>query len=119
MAEAILRHVAAVKDYTGDWHVDSAGFANWHLNRPLNERVRQFLGEKGLESEHIGRQVTVDDFRTFDYIFGMDDYSVHDLKEMAPADGTARIAHLADFNEGRDAVIADPFYVSFSESRWI
>lgn len=111
MAESVCRHVAADLGQT-DWHVDSAGIADWNVGRLPEPRALQLLSEKGLKSEHVTRQIQTDDFYKFDYIFGMDDYNVHDLKELAPADSKACIEHLAFYDYGQPRVIADPYFVS-------
>lgn len=111
MAESLLRHIAAELGASG-WHVDSAGIADWNVGRTPEKRALRMLHENGLTSEHVGRVITADDFRTFDYIFGMDDYNIADLKQLAPADATAKIVLLGTFDYGRPEVIADPYFVS-------
>lgn len=57
-------------------------------------------------------QITKDDFYEFDYIFGMDDYNIEDLRGIAPDDATANIELLGTYDYGKPTVIADPYFVS-------
>jgi low molecular weight phosphotyrosine protein phosphatase len=65
---------------------------------------------------HYIFQVKKADFSEFDYIFGMDDDNIDDLKSMAPATFKAKIEMLSKYDAGMDAdrTIRDPYYVSFN-----
>ncbi len=54
------------------------------------------------------------DFSEFDYIFGMDDENMSDLRSMAPAGCKAKIEMLSRYESdpGADSYIRDPYYVS-------
>ena len=57
------------------------------------------------------RQITKADFKKYDFIFGMDDENIGDLKNVAPKDATAKILLLGDFDPENERIIRDPYYV--------
>lgn len=52
----------------------------------------------------------------FDYIFGMDEYNMIDLRERAPKDGKAKLLLLGDFDPEGVREIRDPYGVSLAHS---
>uniref|UniRef100_A0A182T701 acid phosphatase n=1 Tax=Anopheles maculatus TaxID=74869 RepID=A0A182T701_9DIPT len=112
MAESVMKSLAARHNLT-DWHVDSAALREWNVGRRPEDRALAVLAENGLTSDHIGRLICSDDFRQFDYVFGMDESNVADLLHLAPVDGRARIELLGNYR-GRelDRIIIDPYFVS-------
>jgi low molecular weight phosphotyrosine protein phosphatase len=60
--------------------VDSAGTAAYHVGEPPDYRTMSTLKKHNItEYEHSARQVTMDDFRRFDFILAMDRYNLRDL----------------------------------------
>lgn len=112
MAESVLRHLTAGLEPPVVWHIDSAAIADWNVGRTPEPRAIQVLADNGLASEHIARQIRRADFYEFDYIFGMDDYNMDDLRSMSPPDASARIELLGRYDFGRPDVIPDPYFVS-------
>lgn len=71
------------------------------------------MKKHNLAYNNKARQITKADFKKFDYIFGMDDENIGDLKSTAPKDATAKILLLGDFDPEGERIIRDPYYVSF------
>lgn len=59
-------------------------------------------------------QITKEDFTKFDFIFGMDDENMADLKRLAPKGSHAKCLLLGEFDPNKERIIRDPYYVSFS-----
>ncbi|XP_053667034.1 low molecular weight phosphotyrosine protein phosphatase 1-like [Anopheles marshallii] len=110
MAESVMKSVAARYNLT-DWYVDSAALREWNVGRRPEERALTVLAEHELTSDHVTRLVCSDDFRQFDYVFGMDESNVADLLHLAPVDGRAKIELLGNYR-GRelDRIIIDPYF---------
>lgn len=70
------------------------------------------MKKHNLPYSNKARQIKKDDFKKFDYIFGMDTENISELKDMEPKDGTAKILMLGDFDSEEDRIIRDPYYVS-------
>lgn len=112
MAESILKNMT--KDSSNiDYEIDSAALADWNVGRSPEPRCIKILGENGLESDHITRQITDEDFFYFDYIFGMDNRNIEDLQEIAPKSTESKI-HLLGSYSSFDKIIMDPYFVSSS-----
>uniref|UniRef100_A0A8W7PJB9 Phosphotyrosine protein phosphatase I domain-containing protein n=1 Tax=Anopheles coluzzii TaxID=1518534 RepID=A0A8W7PJB9_ANOCL len=111
MAESVLKSMASEHGLT-DWYVDSAALREWNVGRGPEERALAVLAEHGLTSDHVGRLIGADDFRQFDYVFGMDESNVADLLHRAPVDGRAKIELLGNYRgKELDRIIIDPYFL--------
>ncbi|XP_017873333.1 PREDICTED: low molecular weight phosphotyrosine protein phosphatase 1 [Drosophila arizonae] len=91
--------------------VDSAATGSWHVGNRADPRALSTLQKHGLESKHIVRQITKQDFNEFDYIFGMDEDNMRDLRRLAPKDCKAELLMLGDFGLSKEKrIIEDPYY---------
>lgn len=59
-------------------------------------------------------QITSEDFHQYDFIFGMDEANMRDLKKKAPSGSKAKLLLFGDFDPQGDRIIRDPYYVSFT-----
>ncbi|NND83596.1 MAG: low molecular weight phosphotyrosine protein phosphatase [Acidimicrobiia bacterium] len=107
-AEAAIREAAGEMDVDVD--VDSAGTGNWHVGGPSDPRMRRAAAKKGLTIESVARQVSADDFRSFDLIVAMDRRNLEDLEALAPADGTAEVRLFRDYDPSGPGEVPDPYY---------
>ncbi len=83
--------------------VDSAGTGDWHIGRPPDPRARTEARRHGHSIDHLrARQVTADDFRSFDYIVALDWQNLADLRALAPSGSTAALSLLLDHAPGRE-----------------
>lgn len=81
MAEAIFRQAIKLRGIEDQWLVDSASLSNYFTGDLPDERGLTVLRRHHLDSSHISRQLTEQDFDNFDLIFGFDEYIVSSLKE--------------------------------------
>lgn len=110
MAEAVMRHLLAKEQLHG-WTVDSAATADWNVGGSPNPRSLEVLRGNGLSSKHITRQIREEDFYKFDFILGMDEGNLYDLRKMAPEDCRSRIEMLGRYRtEESDRIIVDPYF---------
>jgi len=82
MAQGILEVKAKAAGL--DWQVDSAGTANYHVGEAphhLSQKVAKSYGVD-ISSQH-GRQLTKEDFVSFDKIYVMDKENYRDAKRIA------------------------------------
>lgn len=93
--------------------VDSAALGSWHVGNRADPRALSTLKKHGLNSTHIVRQIKKQDFTDFDYIFGMDEDNMSQLRSLAPKGSKAELLMLGDFGlNAKDRIIEDPYYVS-------
>ena len=63
-------------------HLNSAGTASYHVGSPPDSRSARTCAKYGVAISHRARQVTVEDFREFDYLLAMDSSNLEDLQEI-------------------------------------
>jgi len=114
IAEAVFIKLATERGVLTDWSIDSAALAPWHIGEPPNERSVDIIKTLHIEYEHVARQITSDDFRNFDFIFGMDEYNMERLRQIAPSDSKAQLLLLGSFDPKGERIIRDPYCVSCS-----
>ncbi|KAH9367032.1 hypothetical protein HPB48_022817 [Haemaphysalis longicornis] len=93
------------------WEVDSAATGEWHVGKKPDKRAIQCMQDHCVEMDHRARLVRSSDFRHFQYIFGMDEANMRDLRALAPSDSTAQIEMLGSYDPEGKSVIRDPYYV--------
>ncbi len=110
-AEAVMKSVLARK---GDerFLVDSAGILSYHEGEKADSRMRYFAGQRGYDVTSISRPVRSSDFEDFDYIVGMDDSNIDDLKErVATVEEESKIHKMTEFCVNVEADhVPDPYY---------
>ncbi|KAK2160678.1 hypothetical protein LSH36_128g05018 [Paralvinella palmiformis] len=110
IAEAVFRHQVKEAGLEDKWYIDSAAIGTWHVGGRADSRAIKCLKTKGIETDHIVRQITKEDYTKFDIIFGMDDENIGDLKEMAPKNSTAQLKLLGEYDPEHIRIIEDPYY---------
>jgi protein-tyrosine phosphatase len=112
LAEAAFRDAAARAGLEAV--ADSAGTGEWHVGYPPDPRAQAVAARHGIDiSGYKARRVRGDDFRGFDHILALDPQNLRDLRMMAPADTSARLALLLDHVPGRAGQgVPDPYYGS-------
>lgn len=111
IAEAVFIDIVKKAGRIRDWHIDSAAIESWHVGSRPNARAVAIMDKYLLAYDNRARQITVDDFYTFEYILGMDSYNVEDLEEIRPTDAQAQIYLLGDFDPEGEKEIRDPYCV--------
>lgn len=115
IAEAVFAHMVKEKGVSDGWKIDSAATADYHTGKQPDKRARACMAKHSVEMNHRARQVYDDDFFTFQYIFGMDENNIQDLKRAAPRGAPAKILLLGDYDPEGESIIRDPYYDSGSE----
>ncbi|EFA83945.1 acid phosphatase 1 [Heterostelium album PN500] len=96
MAEIIFRGLVADMGLLDEWVIDSAGTSSYHIGDTPDDRSVETCA-LSLESTispkahahfksiplHRARQLVVEDFQRFDYIFGMDGENLRNIKKLA------------------------------------
>jgi protein-tyrosine phosphatase len=110
LAEAAFRDAAARAGLEAE--ADSAGTGEWHAGHAPDPRSRTVALAHGIDiSGYKARQVRAEDFTRFDHILALDPQNLRDLRAIAPAGATARLALLMDHVPGRAGRgVGDPYY---------
>ncbi len=91
-AEGVLRHKLRAAGLEGCVEVDSAGTGDWHVGKAPDRRTRRAAQRRGYDLDTLrGRQVSPQDFASFDLILAMDHGNLQHLQRMRPSDGVAEL----------------------------
>ncbi|MDG1479385.1 MAG: low molecular weight phosphotyrosine protein phosphatase [Myxococcota bacterium] len=112
-AEGIFRHLVAQHGRTGQFAIDSAGTAAWHVGKPPDTRSTAAAAQRGIRLTGAARAFTAADFERFDLVIAMDDNNHAVLSRMATTDAARRRLHrMRDFDPDSPpgASVPDPYY---------
>uniref|UniRef100_A0A8C6SY58 Low molecular weight phosphotyrosine protein phosphatase n=1 Tax=Neogobius melanostomus TaxID=47308 RepID=A0A8C6SY58_9GOBI len=114
IAEAVFRKMATDAGVVDTWVIDSGATSDWNTGSSPDARGLACLRKHGIETSHRARQVTKEDFQTFEYILCMDENNLSDLKKKANSvkNATARIELLGSYDPQKQLIIKDPYYGS-------
>ena len=94
------------------WYIDSAGTSAWHASERPDTRSILTAKERDISIEQQrSRQVTTEDFETFDIIFAMDSSNFSNLIQLAPNESVKNKVRLI-LNEsypGENRQVPDPY----------
>ncbi|GAV01044.1 hypothetical protein RvY_11815 [Ramazzottius varieornatus] len=110
IAEAVFRQVLSERGLLDKWTVDSAATADYHVGEPSDNRAEACLRRHGISSNHIVRQLTLEDFDNFAYVIGMDHENVKNIKKIAPKKSPCRVELLGQYDPKNELLIEDPYY---------
>ncbi|KIW11518.1 hypothetical protein PV08_10819 [Exophiala spinifera] len=121
MAEGVFRSLTKSHPLIGD--IDSAGTGAYHVGDSPDDRTMETLRRHGISDyDHGARQVSVQDFFDYDYIFAMDAYNLRDLQRLqrrAESKGKtdpvrANVMMFGEFHgtgrQGKAEEVVDPYY---------
>lgn len=84
--------------------VDSAGIGNWHAGERADRRAAAAAQRRGFRVDGVARQVTAEDFETFDLLLAMDAGHLGELRSMAPPGTAVKVRMFTDED------VPDPYY---------
>ena len=109
-AEGVFRHVVEKEGLADRIEIDSAGTGEWHIGSPPDARACSAAASRGYDLTRLrARQVTRKDFAEFDYILGMDEENVHNLRRLAPRDQAHKVRLFTDFGSNGASGVPDPY----------
>ena len=110
MAKYVFKDMLKNKGLENDFFIDSAATSNEEVGNSMHYGTRNKLNELNIEYDnHIAKQMSANDYEKFDYIIGMEERNVQNIKRIVGEDYANKIYKLLDFSENpRD--IADPWY---------
>ncbi|MGR5347619.1 low molecular weight protein-tyrosine-phosphatase [Vibrio mediterranei] len=107
--EAVLK--ARARQMGIDVEVDSAGTIGYHHDNPPDSRAQQAGEARGYSFSGIrARQVTDDDFESFDMILAADKDNLADLKQRCPNHLKYKLSLFLSHGSSRHTEIPDPYY---------
>ncbi|XP_070705287.1 low molecular weight phosphotyrosine protein phosphatase isoform X2 [Pempheris klunzingeri] len=114
IAEAVFRKMATDAGAVDKWVIDSGATSDWNIGSSPDARGVACLRSHDIETSHRARQVTKDDFMSFEYILCMDESNLSDLNRKAKSveNSQAKIELLGSYDPLKQRIIKDPYYGS-------
>ncbi len=110
MAEYVFKDMVKKEGIEDKFYIDSAATSTEEIGNSVHYGTKNKLNEMSIEcGNHVARRITKQDYEKFDYIIGMEEQNVKNIKRIVGEDTKHKIYRLLDFSKNpRD--IADPWY---------
>jgi protein-tyrosine phosphatase len=106
------------KGESNKFYIESAATSSEELGNPVYPPARRILERCGINcTGKTARRLTLSDYDKFDYIIGMDDMNVRDMKRLFGKDEKSKISKLLDFTDNPKDV-ADPWWTRDFEATY-
>lgn len=117
MAESVFSALITAHGLTGRVLIASAAAHTDALGEPPHRGTREKLAREGIPLiPHRARLMTASDGEKYDYLIGMDDRNVRDMRRIVGTKNAGKVCKLLDFSS-RPRAIADPWYTgNFDET---
>ncbi|KAM8726090.1 low molecular weight phosphotyrosine protein phosphatase isoform X1 [Acanthopagrus latus] len=114
IAEAVFRKMATEAGVVDNWRIDSAATSTYEIGNSPDDRGQACMKRHSVPMRHVARQVTKDDFKSFEYILCMDESNLSELNRKAKSvkDYKAKIELLGSYDPQNQRIIKDPYYGS-------
>ena len=113
-AEGVFMHLLQERGLSDQFVVDSAGTGGWHVGSPADRRMQAAADRRGIQLPSRARQISRDDFSSFDLVLTMDDdnlAAVQGLAREAGARATATIKPMLSYSRRfNETEVPDPYY---------
>ncbi len=111
-AEAVMNACIVQYGLLGKIVCDSAGTIAYHAGEPADSRMQVHANQRNYRLTSISRQIKSGDFESFDYIIGMDDDNLKDMKSFLPFPNlTGKISKMTDYcSNNNPGHVPDPYY---------
>ena len=117
MAEFYMKHIVNEAGLTDSIYIESAATSREEIGNDTHYGTKQKLDEMGISyTRRKARQVTMDDYRKFDYLIIMDENNARNLRRIIGDDVDHKVHKAMTFvGESRD--VKDPWYTgNFDET---
>lgn len=118
MAEGVFRDLLKKENLSNKISVDSAATSSWHIGSPPHKGTLAILKKYNISADGlVGRQLTKEDFETFDYIIGMDESNVKNIFDITGKPQHPKIIRLLDLTD-HNKDVPDPYYTGDFEETY-
>ena len=118
MAEFVMRDLLEKNGLSRAAVVSSAATSTEELGNPVHPGTRRKLAEHGIScAGKTARQIAKSDYDAYDYLIGMDESNVRNMRRMLGGDPQGKIFKLLSFC-GENGDVADPWYTGDFEATW-
>lgn len=111
-AEAVMNAYIAREGLSHKIICDSAGTIAYHAGESADARMQQHANKRGYRLTSISRQIEPIDFSDFDYVVGMDNENMQNMKLFMPDKSlAAKVSKMTDYcTYENPGYVPDPYY---------
>lgn len=110
MAEYIFKHILKINKLENEFEVVSRATSREEIGNDIYPRSKDELRKNNIPfDKHYAKQISLDDFRSADYILAMEDYNIRNLKRLYPTEDFSKVYLLRNWSNGTKE-ISDPWY---------
>lgn len=111
MAEFMMKDMVKYRQLDDKIYVDSAALSTEEIGNGIHEGTREKLEAVGVsyDENKKARMMTSHDYEEFDYIIGMDELNMRELRQLFNGDPDGKTYKLMEFTDN-DKDIPDPWY---------
>lgn len=110
MAEFVMKDIVAQHGATDRFVIESAATSGEEIGNPPHEGTVRVLAREGISCEgKFARRIREEDYEAFDYLIGMDEANVRNMKRFFRGDPEGKVGLLLEF-AGKKRGIDDPWY---------
>ena len=118
MAEYVMKDLVRKAGLEGRFVIDSAATSTEEIGNGVYPPARRKLQEHGIScAGHAARQLRREDYRSFDFLVGMDRANLRNMLRICGGDPEGKISLLLDHTSQKGEV-ADPWYTGDFEATW-
>lgn len=118
MAEFVMKDLVRQMGIEKQFEIASAATSREEIGNAVYPPAQRKLAEHGISCDgKTSRQITMDDYRHYDYIIAMDQNNLRNLRKMLGEDVDDKISLLMDYTS-RPADVADPWYTGDFDATW-
>lgn len=118
MAEFVLKDLVRKTGAENSFYIASAATSTEEIGNPVHPGTRKILASLGISTEgKCAIQMKKSDYEKYDYLIGMDDWNIRNMKKITGGDSEHKIKKLLEF-AGQKSDIADPWYTGDFESTY-
>ena len=118
MAEFILKKLVRDIGAERDFEIASAATSAEEIGNPVYPPARRKLAEHGIScAGKTARQIRRRDYEAYDYIIGMDQANLRNMRRLFDDDPEGKCSLMMDYTH-RPGNVADPWYTGDFEATW-
>lgn len=113
MAEGLFKKLVREKGLQEIIFCDSAGTSDYHIGEPPDKRMCETAEKYKIQLNHAGRQLTIGDFKHFNYILAMDGANYRNILKLSEKcnDKDCQVFMMREFDSIKSLPdVPDPYY---------
>ncbi len=116
MAEYVMKNIVKEEGLEARFEIASAATSFEEIGNPVYPPARRELKKHGIDcAGHAAKHMERSDYDYYEYIIGMDEQNLRNMRRICGGDPEGKIHLLMSFT-GSDAIVDDPWYTGrFSE----